>query len=680
MYSRWMGTGSLWLSWLVVLAIGAASCSPGERRARLTREAEEARFAALVGDTMFFVSTSGNDAWSGHLCCPNEAGMDGPFATFARARSASRAVGTDVPRRIIVRGGTYYDVSWELSAKDSNLTLEAAEGEEVVLYGGRPVTGWVREEGSEFWSTSLPDVPDRNWVPRLLQVDGEVRPRARLPEEGAFTHESVFDVQWMSTTGGGWAREPTQEELTTLKYREGDLGPWLDVHSAELTIYHAWDDSTVGLRSIDTEKRVVTFANPAGHPPGAFASWNAHAKTYVVWNVQEGMTRPGQWYVDRTAGRLVYWPLPGEKMDAVEAIVPTQERIVYLSGEGFGALENFAIKGLTLAVTTTPMVAGGFGAERYNGAITGDVVLYNGRFEDLRIRNVAGHAIKLRARTNRNVLVRNNEIERTGAGGIYITGSENRVTENRVTHVGWMYPAAIGIYGGGDRNVIDHNDIYDTSYTGINGGGGTGNRIEYNDFARVMSVLNDGAAIYTFSARDLIIRGNVARDIGGRDGRHAYYLDEQSEGCVVSGNLAVGVASPVHNHMARNNRIEGNVFVHEGDIALRFIRSTGYVLARNVVYATGEIVVHNVDAIEAFEDNLFYSAQGEVKGLTYRPDSYSMIAMENLPDGQGTWQVDPLFVDLAGGDYRFRAASLAVKLGIEPIDVSRAGRSARRKD
>jgi parallel beta-helix repeat protein len=293
---------------------------------------------------------------------------------------------------------------------------------------------------------------------------------------------------------------------------------------------------------------------------------------------------------------------------------------------------------------------------------------------------VAGHGIKLRARTNRNVLVRDNEIQHTGAGGIYLTGSENRVTENLVAHVGWMYPAAIGIYGGGDRNVIDHNDIYDTSYSGINGGGGVGNRIEHNDFARVMTVLNDGAAIYTFAARELTIRGNVAREIGGRDGRHAYYLDEQSENCVVSGNLAVGVASPVHNHMARNNRIEGNVFVYEGDVSLRFIRSSGYVLSRNVVYAGGEIVILNVDGIDTFEDNVFYSAAGAVRGWHYEPDSYQRTGIDLLPDGRDTWQADPLFVDLAGGDYRFQAASPALKLGIEPIDVSGAGRTARGND
>ena len=38
----------------------------------------------------------------------------------------------------------------------------------------------------------------------------------------------------------------------------------------------------------------LTFANPAGHPPGAFG-----IKKYVIWNIREGMSEPGQWFLDR---------------------------------------------------------------------------------------------------------------------------------------------------------------------------------------------------------------------------------------------------------------------------------------------------------------------------------------------------------------------------------------------
>jgi acyl-CoA synthetase (AMP-forming)/AMP-acid ligase II len=32
------------------------------------------------------------------------------------------------------------------------------------------------------------------------------------------------------------------------------------------------------------------------------------------------MTEPGQWYLDRTAGKVVYWPVPGEEMSEAEVL------------------------------------------------------------------------------------------------------------------------------------------------------------------------------------------------------------------------------------------------------------------------------------------------------------------------------------------------------------------------
>ncbi|MFW6162701.1 MAG: right-handed parallel beta-helix repeat-containing protein, partial [Planctomycetota bacterium] len=39
-----------------------------------------------------FVSTEGNDAWSGTVGAPNADATDGPFATLARARDAVRGL------------------------------------------------------------------------------------------------------------------------------------------------------------------------------------------------------------------------------------------------------------------------------------------------------------------------------------------------------------------------------------------------------------------------------------------------------------------------------------------------------------------------------------------------------------------------------------------------------------
>ena len=50
-------------------------------------------------DTLF-VSTDGNDDWSGTLPAPNRDGTDGPFASVDRARRAVLALKTSIPASV----------------------------------------------------------------------------------------------------------------------------------------------------------------------------------------------------------------------------------------------------------------------------------------------------------------------------------------------------------------------------------------------------------------------------------------------------------------------------------------------------------------------------------------------------------------------------------------------------
>jgi hypothetical protein len=154
------------------------------------------------------VSPEGNDRNNGTAAQP--------VAHFQAALVLARQAGAGREREIVVHGGDYFDVSIEIGPEDSGLVIRAAPGERPVLYGGKPVSGWVRE--SNGWvSVELPGVKDRLWDFRSLLVNGRFAPRARFPECGAIRHESLFDGRWMSSTKGGWDRKPTPDELTTLR-------------------------------------------------------------------------------------------------------------------------------------------------------------------------------------------------------------------------------------------------------------------------------------------------------------------------------------------------------------------------------------------------------------------------------------------------------------------------------
>ncbi len=294
----------------------------------------------------FYVSRQGSN--------DNPGDKDKPFATLQKAVEASRALGKKHERRIFIEEGKYFfDAPLLLNEQDSGLEIAAADGAKVEFIGGKILAGWEKD-GNDFYSIKLPEVKDRKWDFRVLVVNGKLVERARLPEEGRWKHQSVFKVTWLSATDGGWERQPTEEELTHLKYDPNNIGPWLDVNNAELTVYHMWDESLVGLVKNDTVNHILTFSNPSEHPPGAF-----DVQQYVVWNIREGMKKPGQWYLDRTAGKVVYWPLPNEDIAAAQVIAPVVESIIEIKGKRLKPAKDIVIRGITLTVTNAALRTAG---------------------------------------------------------------------------------------------------------------------------------------------------------------------------------------------------------------------------------------------------------------------------------------------------------------------------------
>lgn len=637
-------------------AVHEAGLQGGEMTGRLAAIAVGLCLAGDAAGRTWHVARGGNDAWSGQS--PGAAGSDGPLATLAAAVDAARKEPAGCEREVIIAEGEYHlGDPVTLDARDSGLLIRGQPGARVVLSGGKRITGW-QPDGDGMHAAALPEVKEGKWDFRALVVNGRLCPRARLPEAGAFTHLSEFDVSWMSTTGGGWQRKPTREELTTLHYRPGDIGPWFDPANAEVTVYHMWDESMVGVSAIDRQRQLITFSSPAGHPPGAFG-----VRDFVVWNLRQGMTRPGQWYLDRAAGKVVYRPLPGEDMNEAIALAPTMASIIRIRGA-----ENVTIQGMTLTVTGTPLVAGGFGAGRFDGAV--DLAdARDCKLVGLEVCNVAGQAVKA---SGPGLEVRGCHIHDTGACGVSFSSDNARIADNHIHHVGRIYPSAIGLQCGGSGLRVSHNAVHHTSYSAVTGGG-RDNLFEYNLVHHAMQELHDGAGIYIFGGRGVVIRHNFIRDIidAGRYGASAYYLDETCEGCTVERNLSVNVAWPSHNHMAMGNAIRNNVFVAEGDALLSWPRSSGYVFERNIVRAGGSITFTNPAGITTFRDNVLHSGTGKVlarKMNLYSPEDSVEVAPEN-----GNLLADPQLTEYRAGRVRLAPDSPAARLGIEMIDVSSAG-------
>lgn len=273
----------------------------------------------------YYVAPNGNDQNIG-------TSLQAPFQTLTRAQQAVRdlkAAGTLTEQvTIYIKGGTY-SITEPLLLTDEDsgnercpITYTALPGEKVLLSGGERINGWKRYKG-DIWVTTLPEVQEGKWWFRQLYVNGELRGRARTPNQG------VFEVA--ATTDTTTSMRSYQVPSDSFIYREGDLDPkWKHPENGEAIIYHYWTDSHLPIQSIDGKKNCITFGYSSGK---VFRDgFHGDLARYVVENILETLDQPGEWVLERSTGRLYYMPMPGEDLTTAEVIAPKTEKLIQFKG------------------------------------------------------------------------------------------------------------------------------------------------------------------------------------------------------------------------------------------------------------------------------------------------------------------------------------------------------------
>jgi len=193
---------------------------------------------------------------------------------------------------------------------------------------------------------------------------------------------------------------------------------------------------------------------------------------------------------------------------------------------------------------------------------------------------VAGNALVM---TGSNNLAYNNEITRTGKGGIYIIGGDtemltpgNSKADNNYIHhwseIYQTYQPAVTLEGVG--NICSHNEMHDSPHEAITYRGNN-HIIEYNNIYDVCLLSDDAGAIY--SGRSWIWYGNIVRynciyNVGSGDHEpDGIYLDDALSGQQIYGNLLVNIPrNSIHIGGGRDNIVTNNIIVNSGNNAVYF--------------------------------------------------------------------------------------------------------------
>lgn len=577
----------------------------------------------------FYVATNGNDNWSGTLSAPNSNNTDGPFATIGRAQTAVQGIlknpkGRTKPIQVMVRAGSYY-VTQPLSftTADSGTSAlgvvwENYPNETPIVDGGMKITNWVHNSGNE-WQATLPT--STQYFEQMF-YNGQRRLRPRL---GGYlgTYYRVAATIYLSGSPNGPAPNPNctvymsglgWECFDRFQYTKTDPvnANWENLNSPypqgdiELYDFEKWDAPELRIQSIDTGSKIIYLTGPTFQQDFYHGFLVGHR--YLIENVKDELTQPGQWFLDRSKSPwvLTYLANSGENPPTDTIIVPQSTQVLLATG-----LQYVTFQGITFEHDNWTVPALGYPSATGDQSIPGAFGCYNCSyvtFNGSTVTQTSGGGLEFYT-NNPSMTTSHNTVENSafydlGAFGVRIgllaqytdtdanVAQFTTVQDNVVSGYGRVTPGTFGIaQGDGHDNTFTHNDVYDGYEAGIkvcalgcipgvsNSHGAYNNTVSFNHVYNLgQGIMDDFGGIY-FNT-DPNATGNQAlnnkvhdmSDASSLDadgyGGQGIYLDADTANTLVQNNLVYRASGTTQSETCgpqtpgTTNTIKNNIFAY----------------------------------------------------------------------------------------------------------------------
>lgn len=652
--------------------------------------------STAFAQTVFQVSTDGDDRRPGKRSEAGTDGTDGPFATLEGARDAIRALkaGSGLPPggvTVRIAGGIYLRrESFELGPEDSGaperpIVYRAAGGERPRFIGGERVTGFG-PLADESVLVRLDPVARDNVVAADLRAAG-ITDYGTLLRQGfgrggsAGSLELYFGGKKMQLArwpNDGWVRiadAPQGKDGGVFAYTGDRPDRWSEKSDVWVHGYWTWDWA-------DSFERVVKIDRAAKHvlteaPHGVYG-YKSGARFYFL-NVLEELDRPGEWYLDRDRGVLYFWP-PAPLEDAEVMISMMEKPMVVMRDVSHVSLEGLA----------------------FECGRSGGVSISRGRANRVAGCTLARFGTVAAVISGEGNGIVSCNLHELGKSGISIKGGDrmtlvpgsNFALNNHIYDFGLTvrtYVPALSVAGVGNR--LAHNLVHDAPHMAI-GLWGNDHVVEWNEVHHVCMETHDCGAFYM--GRDWSQRGNVIRfnhfyDLGHGDVQ-AIYLDDWTSGTIVHGNICRGARRGILIGGGRDNRVENNIFVDckhavhidergKGWASYYFDGRTTTLFDRlEAVNATGPVYTKKYPELAHILEDDPVSAKGNVVARNIRFGGGWLELYNDLSEKtsyltfENNWiEGDPGFVDAARHDWRLRDDAPVLDVGFRPIPLEKIG-------
>jgi hypothetical protein len=632
--------------------------------------------------TNLYVSVKGNDG--------NPGTQSKPFASISGALAMARKI----PGAIFIRlyGGTYYLSNPVVfthadSRKDNEpLTLTSVDHQKVIISGGAVLNGLN-------WTAYKNGIQQAKIVQGLvfdeLFVNGKLQRMARYPNYDP-------SAQYL----GGTAVDAISKERAA-RWKSPAGGYVHALHSAKWGDFHY----------------IITGKDSSGKPM-LEGGWQnnrrsgMHEKYRYVENVFEELDTVNEWYYDKKAKILYYFPPAGLDLKTAKFETPQIAHLFEFRGTEEKPVKNITISGFTLTETVRAFMQNKEPLLRSDWTIyRGGAVLYEGavrcRLQNCVLHDLGNNAVFF-SKFNRGCEISGCQISEIGASGICFVGDPGAVRSPSFEYNEYIPPSEMDLTPGPQTNnypkdckvydnlmfnlgyvekqsagvelsmcqdiVVSHNTIYDVPRAGINVSEGTwgGHIIEYNDVFNTVKETGDHGSFNSW----------------GRD--RYWQADKKKLDSVVAENPGLALLDAVKPIILRNNRFRCD---HGWDIDLDD-GSSNYIITNNLCLNGGiklregvnrvvenNIMVNNTfhphvwfkNSQDIFRDNIVgtaylpigISAWGKDVDYNAFPDSVSLAeAQSRGTDGHSVY--GPLtFENPEKGDFRVAKGAAALSVGFK---------------
>ena len=511
---------------------------------------------SAAADVTLYVTPNGRDDGPGTRAAP--------LGTLAGARDRVRRLKSDHPAEpitVVFAAGTYRfrqpAVFSELDSgrPDAPIVYRAEPGATVRFTGGCAVRDWK-------------PVTDPAVLGRL---SAEVRDHVRVADLRA---QGITDYGKLTVRGFGKGSQPAEAELfyndvpMTLARWPNDgfrgvkavmdgmqrvvvdtdrVARWRDEPEPWVLAYwhHDWAEIYEPIVGVEADEHILV-RSPKVRAPYRITAGRAR---WYAFNLLSELDMPGEYYLDRQAGRLYFWPPSPDG----EAVLSQAEGLVRCENLSYVTFQGFVLEACR---TTAVRIRGGSHCR-----IVGST-----------IRNTGHWGVTVGGGTHHEVY--GCDMAYSGEGGISMSGGDrpslkpagHNAENNHVHHFSRRartYRPGITVNGVGCR--IAHNLIHHAPHMALSAGGND-HVVEFNEIHNAVYESGDAGAYYV--GRDWTQRGNVLRynywhhivGAGGHGGM-TIYLDDQHCGHTIHGNLFERCSRAVFIGGGDDNIVTNNVFI-----------------------------------------------------------------------------------------------------------------------